>query len=222
MSARKVVILGAAGRDFHNFNVVYRGDPDHEVVAFTATQIPDIAGRCYPSELAGEGYATGIPIVPEEDLEKIVADRGVDEVVFAYSDVSHDHVMHLGSRVVAAGADFRLLGSGATMLAAKVPVVSVTAVRTGSGKSQTTRRVVEVLRDRGRKVVVVRHPMPYGDLTKQRCQRFASYDDLDLHDCTLEEREEYEPHLDRGTVVYAGIDYAEILGTPSPWCAWAT
>jgi predicted GTPase len=212
MSARTVVILGAAGRDFHNFNVVYRDDPGHEVVAFTATQIPDIAGRRYPGELAGEHYPSGIPIVLEEELEKIVSDRGVDEVVFSYSDVSHEHVMHLASRAVAAGADFRLLGSGATMLTSKVPVVSVTAVRTGAGKSQTTRRVAEILVDRGRKVVAVRHPMPYGDLVRQRCQRFATYDDLDLHDCTIEEREEYEPHLDRGTVVYAGVDYAEILG----------
>jgi predicted GTPase len=213
MSVTRVVILGAAGRDFHNFNVVFRDDPDHEVVAFTATQIPDISGRRYPPELAGPRYPAGIPIVPEEDLEKLIRERQVGEVVFAYSDVSHEHVMHLGSRAIAAGADYRILGSETTMLRARVPVVSVTAVRTGSGKSQTTRRVAEVLRSRGLAVVVVRHPMPYGDLARQRCQRFATTADLDRHECTIEEREEYEPHLARGTVVYAGVDYAEILAS---------
>jgi predicted GTPase len=211
MGARKVIILGAAGRDFHNFNCVFRDDPGHQVVAFTATQIPDIAGRRYPPELAGRLYPDGIPILAEEDLERLIRDEGVDEVVFAYSDVTHEHVMHLGSRVVAAGADYRILGADATMLASRVPVVSVCAVRTGSGKSQTTRRVAKVLRDRGLRVVVIRHPMPYGDLVKQRAQRFATVEDLDLHECTIEEREEYEPHITSGNVVYAGVDYGEIL-----------
>ena len=209
--ARRTVILGAAGRDFHNFNVVFRDDPTVEVVAFTATQIPDIAGRRYPASLAGERYPAGIPIVPEEDLEATLRRTEADQVVFAYSDVSHEHVMHLAARAVAAGADFRLLGASSTMLAAKVPVVSVCAVRTGSGKSQTTRKVSEILRGRGCNVVVVRHPMPYGDLEAQRVQRFAEYADLDRHHCTIEEREEYEPHLARGTVVYAGVDYGAIL-----------
>ena len=211
MSARKVIILGAAGRDFHNFNCVYRNDPGYQVVAFTATQIPDIAGRRYPPELAGGLYPEGIPIVAEENFERRVHDAGIDEVVFAYSDVSHEHVMHLGSRAIAAGADYRILGADATMLASSVPVVSVCAVRTGSGKSQTTRRVAKVLQDRGLRVVVIRHPMPYGDLVKQRAQRFATVEDLDLHDCTIEEREEYEPHITSGTIVYAGVDYADIL-----------
>jgi predicted GTPase len=211
MSARKVIILGAAGRDFHNFNCVYRDDADHQVVAFTATQIPDIAGRRYPPELAGSLYPEGIPIVAEEELERLVRDEGIDEVVFAYSDVTHEHVMHLGSRAIAAGADYRILGADATMLASSVPVVSVCAVRTGSGKSQTTRRVAEVLKDRGLRVVAIRHPMPYGDLVKQRAQRFATLEDLDLHDCTIEEREEYEPHITSGVIVYAGVDYADIL-----------
>ena len=209
---RRTVILGAAGRDFHNFNVVFRDDPAVEVVAFTATQIPDIAGRVYPASLAGVRYPKGIPIVAEEDLETTLQRTGADEVVFAYSDVSHEHVMHLAARAVAAGADFRLLGASATMLPAKVPVVSVCAVRTGSGKSQTTRKVSEILRRRSLKVVVVRHPMPYGDLEAQRVQRFAEYADLDRHHCTIEEREEYEPHLAQGTVVYAGVDYGAILG----------
>ena len=211
MRTRRVVVLGAAGRDFHNFNVALRDDPGTEVVAFTATQIPDIAGRVYPASLAGPAYPKGIPIVSEEELETVIAGSRVDEVIFAYSDVSHEHVMHLAARAVAAGADFRLLGAAATMLPARVPVVSVCAVRTGSGKSQTTRRVSEVLRRKGRRVVVVRHPMPYGDLEAQRVQRFADHSDLDRHRCTIEEREEYEPHLDRGTVVYAGVDYAAIL-----------
>ena len=211
MGARKVIILGAAGRDFHNFNCVYRDDPGHQVVAFTATQIPDIAGRRYPAELAGSLYPEGIPIVAEEDFERRVRDEGIDEVVFAYSDVSHEHVMHLGSRAIAAGADYRILGADATMLVSRVPVVSVCAVRTGAGKSQTTRRVAKVLQDRGLRVVAIRHPMPYGDLVKQRVQRFATVEDLDLHDCTIEEREEYEPHIVSGTIVYAGVDYADIL-----------
>jgi len=211
MAARKVLILGAAGRDFHNFNVCYRQDPGTEVVAFTATQIPDIAGRRYPAELAGPLYPFGIPILDEGDLEDLVTEHGVDEVVFSYSDVSHETVMHLASRSIAAGADFKLLGAGETMLRSSVPVVSVCAVRTGSGKSQTTRRVAQVLQKAGLKVVAVRHPMPYGDLVRQRVQRFATREDLDLQNCTIEEREEYEPHIERGTVVYAGIDYGAIL-----------
>jgi predicted GTPase len=215
---RKVVILGAAGRDFHNFNVVYRSDPGVRVAAFTATQIPNIDGRRYPAELAGSLYPEGIPILPEEDLDRVVRAGGVHEVVFAYSDVSHEHVMHLAARALAAGADFRLLGPESTMLEARVPVVSVCAVRTGSGKSQTTRRVVSVLRGLGRRVVVVRHPMPYGDLAAQRLQRFATLEDLDRHRCTIEEREEYEPHLVRGTVVYAGVDYEAILRAAEAEC----
>jgi predicted GTPase len=215
---RKVVILGAAGRDFHNFNVVYRSDPGVRVAAFTATQIPNIDGRRYPAELAGSLYPEGIPILPEEDLDRVVRAGGVHEVVFAYSDVSHEHVMHLAARALAAGADFRLLGPESTMLEARVPVVSVCAVRTGSGKSQTTRRVVSVLRGLGRRVVVVRHPMPYGDLAAQRLQRFATLEDLDGHRCTIEEREEYEPHLVRGTVVYAGVDYEAILRAAEAEC----
>ena len=211
MKARKVLILGAAGRDFHNFNVFYRDNPDYQVAAFTATQIPDIAGRCYPAELAGELYPAGIPIYPEERLERLIREHDVDEVVFAYSDVTHEHVMHLASRAVAAGADYRLMGAATTMLRASVDVVSVCAVRTGSGKSQTTRRVARILTENGLRVVVVRHPMPYGELIRQGVQRFASAEDLEREDCTIEEREEYEPHLERGTVVYAGIDYGAIL-----------
>lgn len=208
---KNVVILGAAGRDFHNFNVYFRGNPSYRVVAFTATQIPDIDGRLYPPSLAGDGYPDGIPILAEESLAEIIKEHQVDEVVFAYSDVSHEHVMHLASIAMAAGADFKLLGPASTMLKAKVPVVAVTAVRTGAGKSQTTRRVAEILNARGLKVVVVRHPMPYGDLAKQAVQRFATHADLDYHECTIEEREEYEPHLDRGNIVYAGVDYGAIL-----------
>ncbi len=211
MAPRKALILGAAGRDFHNFNVCFRDNPEYRVVAFTATQIPDIAGRRYPPELSGTLYAEGIPIVPEERLESLVREDGVDEVVFSYSDVSHEQVMHLASRAVAAGADFRLLGSSATMLRSSVPVVSVCAVRTGAGKSQTTRRVASILRGRGLRVVAVRHPMPYGDLARQRVQRFATLQDLDRFECTIEEREEYEPHLSQGTTVYAGVDYGAIL-----------
>ncbi len=209
--AYRVVILGAAGRDFHNFNVFFRNNPDFEVVAFTATQIPDIEGRRYPPELAGERYPEGIPIVPEEDLETLIRDRKVDFAVFAYSDVSHEHVMHLASRAHAAGASFMLLGPEHTMLKSSRPVVAIGAVRTGSGKSQTTRRVAEILKRAGKKVAVVRHPMPYGDLRQQIAQRFASYEDLDRYRCTIEEREEYEPHLDRGNVVFAGVDYEKIL-----------
>jgi predicted GTPase len=208
---RRIVIMGAAGRDFHNFNVVYRDDPGVEVVAFTATQIPGIENRRYPPELAGPRYPQGIPILPEEDLTSIIERDDADEVVFAYSDVSHRHVMHTASAVLAAGASFTLLGPRATMLEATVPVVAVCAVRTGSGKSQTTRAVVRALRELDRKTVVVRHPMPYGDLVAQRVQRFASYEDLDEANVTVEEREEYEPHLAAGTTVFAGVDYEEIL-----------
>jgi predicted GTPase len=207
----KVLIAGAAGRDFHNFNVVYRGREDYEVVAFTATQIPDIAGRVYPPLLAGGLYPEGIPIHPEGELANLIREHDVDEVVFAYSDVTHEHVMHVASKALAAGADFSLLSPDDTMLTATKPVVAICAVRTGSGKSQTTRRVAQLLRDDGKRVAVLRHPMPYGDLTKQVVQRFARYEDLDAADCTIEEREEYEPHLAEGNLVFAGIDYAAIL-----------
>ncbi len=206
-----VLIMGAAGRDFHNFNVYFRDNPRYRVVAFTAAQIPNIEGRRYPPELAGALYPQGIPIYPEDELERLIRDLDVHQVVFAYSDVSHEYVMHRASEALAMGADFRLMGPDATMLSAQKPVVAVCAARTGSGKSQTTRRVCEILRAHGRSVVVVRHPMPYGDLAKQACQRFATYEDLDRYQCTIEEREEYEPHLDRGIVVYAGVDYARIL-----------
>lgn len=208
---RRVLIAGAAGRDFHNFNVHYRTDEAKEVVAFTATQIPGIEGRVYPAELAGELYPDGIPIHVEDDLEDLISKLEVDEVAFAYSDVSHDYVMHVGSRTLAAGADYILLGPRSTMLAASVPCVAVCAVRTGSGKSQTTRAVAQILKDSGKQVAVVRHPMPYGDLVAQRVQRFETYEDLKKHDCTIEEREEYEPHLAMGSIVYAGVDYAAIL-----------
>jgi predicted GTPase len=207
----RVLIAGAAGRDFHNFNVVYRDHREYEVVAFTATQIPDIAGRVYPPLLAGELYPDGIPIRPETELEDLVRAREVDEVVFAYSDVTHEHVMHVASRALAAGASFRLLSPQDTALTSSKPTVAICAVRTGSGKSQTTRRVAQLLRDDGKRVAVLRHPMPYGDLTKQVVQRFARYEDLDAADCTIEEREEYEPHIAEGNLVFAGIDYAAIL-----------
>lgn len=211
MSRTKVLILGAAGRDFHNFNTVFRQDDSYEVVAFTATQIPDIAGRRYPAPLAGPLYPQGIPIFDEARLEQLIREMGVQQVVFAYSDVSNQHVMTLASRALAAGADFRLIGPDAAMLESRKPVVSVCAVRTGAGKSQTTRRVARILRDAGLKIVAVRHPMPYGDLVRQEVQRFATEDDLAAHQCTIEEREEYEPHLAAGTVVYAGVDYEKIL-----------
>jgi predicted GTPase len=211
MTRIRVLIAGAAGRDFHNFNLVYRDRAEYEVVAFTATQIPNIDGRVYPAELAGESYPDGIPIVPEADLERTVREREVDEVVFAYSDVTHQHVMHIGSRALAAGASYRLLSPVETMIASSKPVVAVCAVRTGSGKSQTTRHVARILRESGKRVAVLRHPMPYGDLTKQVVQRFARYEDLDAADCTIEEREEYEPHIAEGNLVFAGIDYAAIL-----------
>jgi predicted GTPase len=208
---RRIVIAGAAGRDFHNFNVAYRDDPAHHVVAFTATQIPGIAGRRYPAALAGPLYPEGIPIVDESELEGVVHRYGVDEVVFAYSDVEHATVMHLASRALAAGADFALLGPRRTMLRSRRPVIAVSAARTGCGKSQTSRYVSRRLRDAGLRVAVLRHPMPYGDLASQRVQRFASLADLDAGRCTHEEREEYEPHLEMGNVVFAGVDYAAIL-----------
>ncbi|MEA3336450.1 MAG: cyclic 2,3-diphosphoglycerate synthase [Chloroflexota bacterium] len=209
--AQRVLIMGAAGRDFHNFNLFFRDNEDYQVVAFTATQIPDIEGRLYPAQLAGSLYPEGIAIHPEEELEALIEDLQVDQVVFAYSDISHTFVMHQASRVLATGADFCLMGGDKTMLESQKPVIAICAVRTGSGKSQTTRRVCDILRDQGKKVVVVRHPMPYGNLAEQAVQRFASHEDLDRHDCTIEEREEYEPHLDRGIVVYAGVDYEAIL-----------
>src|SRR3989440_7785242 len=211
MSRTRVLIAGAAGRDFHNFNLVYRDRPEYEVVAFTATQIPNIDGRVYPGELAGSLYPEGIPILPESALEQLVRELRVDELVFAYSDVTHEHVMHVGSRALAAGASYRLIAPHETMLVSSRPAVAVCAVRTGSGKSQTTRRVAQILRAAGRRVAVLRHPMPYGDLTRQAVQRFERYEDLDAADATIEEREEYEPHLAEGNLVFAGIDYAAIL-----------
>ncbi|MCD6288934.1 MAG: GTPase [Anaerolineae bacterium] len=206
-----VLIMGAAGRDFHNFNVYFRDDERYRVVAFTAAQIPNIEGRRYPPELTGGRYPEGIPIYPESQLEDLIRDLHVDRVVFAYSDVSHEYVMHRASRVLAAGADFLLMGPEATMLRSEKPVIAVCAARPGSGKSQTTRHVCDILRSRGKRVIAVRHPMPYGDLAAQVWQRFATYEDLDRHRCTIEEREEYEPLLDRGIVVYAGVDYAQVL-----------
>jgi len=208
---KKVAIMGAAGRDFHNFNVYFRGNPDYRVLFFTAAQIPDIAGRRYPPELAGPGYEDGIPIHPEADLPRLIASHDVDEVVFAYSDVPHEYVMHKASMCAAAGADFRIMGPKTTMLKSTKLVIAVTAVRTGVGKSQTTRRVADILVSKNRKVGVVRHPMPYGDLLAQAAERFATYEDMDIHKCTIEEREEYEPIVDRGLVVWAGVDYERIL-----------
>jgi len=206
-----IVIMGAAGRDFHNFNVYFRDNAAYNVVAFTATQIPNIHGRKYPAELAGAQYPEGIPILAEDKLPDIISDEQIDTVVFSYSDVPHIRVMAMASLVNACGANFMLLGTDKTMLKAKVPVISVCAVRTGCGKSQTTRRIADILRKAGKKVVAIRHPMPYGDLAKQAVQRFADYNDLKKHKCTIEEREEYEPHIDRGVVVYAGVDYGKIL-----------
>jgi predicted GTPase len=211
MERKRVIIMGAAGRDFHNFNAYYRSRQEYEVVAFTATQIPNIEGRTYPPVLSGSLYPEGIPIHPEEQLPELIRRHKVDEVVFAYSDVPHEYVMHKGSIALANGADYRLMGGRHTMLSTDKPVISICAVRTGCGKSQTTRRVTLILRETGKKTVVVRHPMPYGDLTKQVWQRFATYEDLDRYDCTIEEREEYEPHIDNGVIVYAGVDYGEIL-----------
>ena len=211
MEPQRVLIMGAAGRDFHNFNVYFRANPDYQVVAFTATQIPNIEGRTYPPELAGPRYPEGIRIFPEGKLPELIEKEKVDQVIFAYSDVSHEHVMHVASTVLAAGADFRLMGANATQLRAAKPVVSVGAARTGSGKSQTTRRVAGILRELGYRVAAVRHPMPYGDLVRQAVQRFATYQDLEAQDCTIEEREEYEPHIERGVIVFAGVDYERIL-----------
>ena len=211
MTPIKTLIMGAAGRDFHNFNVFFRDNKDYEVVAFTATQIPNIEGRKYPAELAGSLYPSGIPIFPESDLVELIKKHKVEQVVFAYSDVPHTFVMSKASTVLAAGADFRLMGIESTQVKSVKPVVSVCAVRTGSGKSQTTRRVSLILRNMGFKVAAIRHPMPYGDLVKQKVQRFATYADLDKHECTIEEREEYEPHIDNGVIVYAGVDYEAIL-----------
>jgi predicted GTPase len=211
VTRQRVLIMGAAGRDFHNFNVFYRGRKECLVVAFTATQIPHISGRKYPPSLAGDLYPDGIPILPEDQLEETIEREKIDVVVFSYSDIPHIQVMHKASRVIAAGADFMLLGTRSTWIASKKPVISVCATRTGSGKSQTTRRVCEILERMGKTFAVVRHPMPYGDLAKQAVQRFATEEDLVKHQCTIEEREEYEPHLARGWVVYAGVDYGAIL-----------
>ncbi len=211
MRKRKILIMGAAGRDFHNFNVMYRDNAEYQVIAFTATQIPHIVKRKYPRALAGSLYPRGIPILSEDGLVELIRKHRADEVVFSYSDVSHQYVMEKASLVNAAGADFKLLGRKKTMLKSRKPVIAVCATRTGSGKSQTTRKVCQILKDRGKEVAVIRHPMPYGDLTKQICQRFAEFSDLDKHKCTIEEREEYEPHILSGTVVYAGVDYELIL-----------
>lgn len=207
----RIIIMGAAGRDFHNFNVLYRNNPEFEVVAFTATQIPNISGRKYPAELAGELYPDGIPIFDEKELSQLIRKHNIQQTVFSYSDVSHENVMHLACQALAAGSHFQLVNPVSTMLPSQKPVISVCAVRTGSGKSQTTRKVAEVLKNAGRHVCVIRHPMPYGDLTAQRVQRFASMADLDRHNCTIEEREEYEPHINSGVTVYAGVDYQAIL-----------
>jgi predicted GTPase len=215
---RRVLIMGAAGRDFHNFNVVFRDDPEVEVVAFTATQIPFIDDRRYPPSLAGPRYPDGIQIYEEGELVRLIRDLEVDDVVFSYSDVSHETVMHIGSTVLAAGANYTLLGPDATMLRATVPTVAVTAVRTGVGKSQTTRAVAGFLKEAGKRVVAVRHPMPYGNLEAQRVQRYAELADLDRYDCTIEEREEYEPHIASGTVIYAGVDYGAILEQAQAEC----
>jgi len=211
MSRTKVIIMGAAGRDFHNFNLRFRDNDKFEVIAFTATQIPDIEGRNYPAQLAGKLYPQGIPIHPEEELPELIKKHQIDSVAFAYSDVPHEYVMHKASLVNAVGADFWLLGTNTTSLKSRVPVIAICAVRTGSGKSQTTRRVSDILKSNGKKLVAIRHPMPYGDLVAQQAQRFASYEDMNKHKCTIEEREEYEPHIERGTIVYAGVDYGAIL-----------
>lgn len=211
MTPTRIIIMGAAGRDFHNFNVFYRDNPNYQVVAFTATQIPNIEGRLYPPELAGKQYPNGIPIHPESELTKLVKENKVEQVVFAYSDVYHQDVMHKASTALAAGADFTMLGAAHTQVKSTKPVVAICAVRTGCGKSQTTRRVSKILTGMGFKVAAIRHPMPYGDLVKQAVQRYSSYADLDKHECTIEEREEYEPHLDNGVIVYAGVDYEKIL-----------
>ncbi|MFC1619068.1 cyclic 2,3-diphosphoglycerate synthase [Candidatus Neomarinimicrobiota bacterium] len=208
---RRIVIMGAAGRDFHNFNTLYRDNNQVEVVAFTATQIPNIDDRKYPAELAGSLYPNGIPIMPEDQIQQIITDSDIDDVVFSYSDVSYDYVMGKAALVNTAGADFRLVGAHQTMLVSRKPVIAVVAVRTGCGKSQTTRRIAQILKDQGKQVVAIRHPMPYGNLVKQSVQRFATLEDLTRHDCTIEEMEEYEPHINEGTIVYAGVDYQAIL-----------
>lgn len=208
---QRVIIMGAAGRDFHNFNVFFRNNDAYEVVAFTATQIPNIEGRQYPPQLSGDLYPKGVPIHPESELIRLIREEQIDQVIFAYSDVSHEYVMHKASQVLGAGADFRLMGLAATQLESTKPVISICASRTGSGKSQTSRRVVDILKTMGYSVAAIRHPMPYGDLAKQAVQRFAEHADLDKHECTIEEREEYEPHLDRGVIVFAGVDYERIL-----------
>jgi len=207
----KVIIIGAAGRDFHNFNVFFRNNPDYKVLAFTAYQIPNISNRKYPPELSGELYPNGIPIYPEKDLVSLIKKHNIDQAVFSYSDVSHEYVMHLTSIVNASGASFVFLGAKQTMIKSKKPVISVCAIRTGSGKSQVSRKIVRYLRNKGLKIAAIRHPMPYGDLAKQAVQRFADYKDLVKHDCTIEEREEYEPYIEQGLVVFAGVDYEKIL-----------
>jgi predicted GTPase len=211
MNKKRIIIMGAAGRDFHNFNVCYRTDDSVEVVAFTATQIPNIDGRKYPAELAGDLYPNGIDIYPEEQLKELIVEKNVDEVVFSYSDVPYDYVMSKGAMVNAAGANFTVLGAAKTMIESNKPVIAVCATRTGCGKSQTSRKVVKMLQNAGKKVVSIRHPMPYGDLVKQKVQRFATLEDIDHHECTIEEREEYEPHVVNGSVIYAGVDYGAIL-----------
>ncbi len=211
MSRKKVIIMGAAGRDFHNFNVFFRDNEEYEVVCFTATQIPNIEGRKYPPELAGKLYPDGIPIYPESELPELIKKHKVDFVVFAYSDVPHKYVMDRGSIAMAAGANFLLLGPRDTMIKSSKPVIAVGAVRTGCGKSQTTRFIAQVLKDMGKKIAVIRHPMPYGDLVKQKVQRFETFEDMDRYECTIEEREEYEPHIRMGSIVYAGVDYGAIL-----------
>ncbi len=208
---RRVIIMGAAGRDFHNFNVYFRNNPDFRVICFTATQIPNIADRLYPKELAGKRYPRGIPIMPEKKIAHLISKHKIDIVVFAYSDISHNHVMHRASEVMAAGADFWLLGPKSSMIRSKRKIVSVCAARTGSGKSQTTRRICEILHQHGKKTSVIRHPMPYGNLKEQAVQKFSTLEDLDKHKCTIEEREEYEPHILRGNTVFAGVDYGMIL-----------
>jgi predicted GTPase len=209
--AKRVLIMGAAGRDFHNFNTYFRENPEYEVVVFTATQIPNIEGRKYPAALAGERYPEGIPIHPESELTDLIKRHSIDLVVFSYSDIPHEYVMQKGSQVLAAGANYMLLSPQQTQIKASVPVISVCAIRTGCGKSQTSRKIVGLLKDMGKKVVAIRHPMPYGDLAEQAVQRFAAYEDLDRHDCTIEEREEYEPYIDKGLVVYSGVDYEKIV-----------
>ncbi len=211
MARKKILIMGAAGRDFHNFNVLYKDNQDYEVVAFTATQIPDIDGRMYPPSLAGSLYPNGITIYDESDLARLIKEHDIEDVIFSYSDVNYNKLMNKAALVNSKGANFVILSATDTMIPSKVPIISICAVRTGCGKSQTTRKVIDILKARGKKVVAVRHPMPYGDLAKQAVQRFAEYSDLDKHECTIEEREEYEPHIDKGIVVYAGVDYGAIL-----------